>query len=104
MPEKKGVTLVELVIVVGILAALAAIAIPKIGAIAYSAKEQACATNIDTINSQIELWVVMHDGAYPDNLADLTGDTDYFPDGSPQCPLGGTYTLDKTVYRVKCSH
>lgn len=104
MSYRKGVTLIELLVVIGILAALAVIAIPKIGGLAHDVKEQGCATNIDTMESQIELWISMHDGAYPDSLTDITADADYFPDGPPQCPLGGTYTLDKNIYRVNCSH
>ena len=102
MHNRKGFTLVELLIVVLILGALAAIAIPRITASAYSAKENACATNIDIMNSQIEMWAANNDGVYP-TLAAITGSDDYFPDGEPECPLDGDYTLgiDK---RVTCDH
>ncbi|MHC4159220.1 MAG: prepilin-type N-terminal cleavage/methylation domain-containing protein, partial [Planctomycetota bacterium] len=54
--KKRAFTLVELMIVVLILAALAAIAVPRIGASAATAKRRACDTNIDIMNSQIELY------------------------------------------------
>lgn len=103
MPRKKGFTLVELLIVVLILGALASIAIPRITASAYNAKLYACESNIDILNSQIELWAVDHDGVYPADLDTITSDPEYFPDGTPGCPLLGTYTLGANN-RVVCDH
>jgi prepilin-type N-terminal cleavage/methylation domain-containing protein len=88
MKSRKGFTLVELMIVVLILGALAAIAIPRILGGAATARANACATNIDMINSQIELYFA-NTGEYPPDLPTLTGDTDYFPDGPPVCPVTG---------------
>jgi prepilin-type N-terminal cleavage/methylation domain-containing protein len=87
MNSKRGVTLVELLIVVLILGALAAIAIPRLSQSADTAKKNACKTNIDLINSQIELYAAENDGTYPANLTTLTNSTTYFPDGPPQCPV-----------------
>lgn len=101
---KRGVTLIELLIVVVILAALAMIAIPRISQSADNAKQNACDTNIDVINSAIEMYHVDNDGTWPAALTDVTGSTTYFPDGAPACPLGGTYSMDGTTHRVSCSH
>ena len=87
MSSKKGVTLIELLIVVLILGALAAIAIPRLTQSADTAKKNACYTNIDLINSQIELYAAENDGTYPANLEVITDSTTYFPDGPPQCPV-----------------
>ena len=86
MIKRKGVTLIELLIVVLILAALAAIAIPRISQSATSAKANACKTNVDVINSAIEMYNA-DTGGYPANLAVVTGSTTYFPDGAPVCPV-----------------
>lgn len=101
--NRTGVTLVELLIVVLILAALSAIAIPRISQSATSAKENACTTNISIMNSSIELYNA-EEGDYPSALTDVTEDTDYFPDGAPSCPLEGTYTMSGTSHRVSCNH
>ena len=100
--KQKGVTLIELMIVVLILAVLAAIAIPRISTSANAARANACATNIDLINSAIEMYNA-EEGSYPDVIGDVTGSDDYFPDGAPTCPLSGTYTLGANN-RVTCNH
>ena len=87
MNSTKGVTLIELMIVVLILGALAAIAIPRLSQSADTAKKNACKTNIDLINSQIELYAAENDGTYPANLEVITDAIAYFPDGAPQCPV-----------------
>jgi len=103
MRSKKGFTLVELMIVVLILGALAAIAIPRIMGGAAAARANACATNIDLINSQIELFNA-NTGSWPGNLQAVTQDTDYFPDGEPVCPVdGGTYPNALVNNRVDAS-
>jgi prepilin-type N-terminal cleavage/methylation domain-containing protein len=93
MKFKKGFTLIELLIVILILGALAAIAIPRITQSASTAKTNACATNIDLINSQVELWAARNNGSYPGDIDAICGDPNYFPDNTPLCPFGTAYTL-----------
>jgi len=99
MRRIKGFTLVELLVVVLILGALAAIAVPRIIGGATNAKINACKTNVDLINSQIELYYANHD-SWPSALTTVTGDANYFPDGAPTCPFGTTYTFSTTTHRV----
>lgn len=84
--KRMGVTLIELLIVVLILAALAAIAIPRISQSAQNAKLNACTTNVDVLNSSIEMYNA-DNSAYPATLSVITDDTAYFPDGAPTCPI-----------------
>ncbi len=97
--QRKGVTLVELLIVVLILAALAAIAIPRISQSAANARQRACDTNVSLVNTSIEMYNA-DENAYPTNLNLVTADTDYFPDGAPVCPLATAYVMGATTFRV----
>ena len=98
--KRKGVTLIELLIVVLILAALSAIAVPRISQSATNAKSKACLTNIDILNSSIELYNA-ENGVYPTDLTTVTSDTSLFPDGAPTCPVTGeVYTAALSNNRV----
>ena len=96
---RKGVTLIELLIVVLILGALSAIAIPRISQSANNAKQKACDVNVDVINSAIEMYNA-DTGGYPALLTDVTVNTTYFPDGAPACPYATAYVMDGVTYRV----
>lgn len=100
--KKRAFTLVELLIVVLILAALAAIAVPRIGESAANARRRSCETNIDIINSQIELYTA-NTGAAPNPLTEVTEDINYFPDGAPVCAFGTAYSLSATTGHVDAS-
>ena len=100
--NKKGLTLVELLLVVIILGVIATIAIPRITASSDTAKQNACATNIDIMNSQIELYRA-DKGSYPGTLTALVTDPNYFPELLPVCPSSGTYSMTGTMPRVSCS-
>jgi prepilin-type N-terminal cleavage/methylation domain-containing protein len=102
--KSEGVTLIELLIVVLILAALSAIAIPRISQSAQNAKQNACDTNIDVINSAIEMYNADNSKYPTDLLADVTGNLAYFPDDAPECPLTGSYLMDPATKRVSCNH
>jgi len=67
----KVALVVELLIVVLILGALAAIALPRIMGGANNARINACLTNIEVLNSQTELYNA-NEGAWPADVAELT--------------------------------
>ncbi len=94
-----GFTLVELLVVVLILGALAFVAIPRIGQSSTTAKTNACSTNVDLQNSQIELYYAT-EGSWPATLATITGNTSYFPEDAPVCPFSTAYVYSTTTHRV----
>ena len=99
MKSRKGFTLVELLIVVLILGALTAIALPRIMGGATTAKTNACKTNVDLINSQIELYYATED-AWPASLEAVTQDPNYFPGEEPLCPFGTAYNYNSSTKRI----
>ncbi|MCP4260058.1 MAG: hypothetical protein GY774_21460 [Planctomycetes bacterium] len=85
----KELLLIGLIIVI-IWGILAAIALPRIGGPgggAFNARVNACRENVDIINSQIELYY-SRTGSWPLDIGEVTKDPDYFPDGPPICPFG----------------
>lgn len=104
MYSKNGTTFIELLVIVLVLGALAAIAIPRITRSANIAKENTCCTSLDILNSQIELYAVDNDSTYPASLATVTANAKYFPDGAPTCPKNGTFTYNTSTNRVTCNH
>ena len=92
--QRKAFSLVELMVVVLVLGALTAIAVPRITGGTFNAGVNACRNNVDIMNSQIELYH-SNTGSWPLNLGKVTNDPNYFPDGPPKCPFKTPYVLDE---------
>jgi general secretion pathway protein G len=70
--NKKGFTLIELVVVVVIIAIIAAIAIPKMSRGSAGAADSAVAQDLATMRSALELYQTEHNGTYPSNSSAAT--------------------------------
>ena len=91
--KAKGFTLVEILIVVVILGILAAIVVPQFTNAANEARTGNVATQVSTIENQLELYAAQNGGVYPDlstageTWQDLV-DAGYFKE-IPVNPFGG---------------
>jgi prepilin-type N-terminal cleavage/methylation domain-containing protein len=86
----RGMTLIELMIVVAILSVLALIAIPKFGAIIRRANEAGTKGHLGSIRGAIRLYYMEHDQIFPSSFSGLlTGNNKY---------LSGTSTLYTGVH------
>jgi general secretion pathway protein G len=92
-------SLLELMTVVIIIGAIAAIVAPRISASRREASEKSCYHNRLLINSAIERFS-LDTGAYPSALTDLSV-PDYFPDGIPTCPVSGSAYTMNAQHRVE---
>jgi competence protein ComGC len=98
----KRITAAEILIIFLVLGSLAAISMPRMSQSASLGKEAGCNSNIELLNSSVELYS-SEKGIFPKELSDLTSDKTYFPVGQPKCPLGGKYIL-KSDHTVICTH
>jgi len=121
--NKKGFTLVELMIVVVIMAILVAVAVPIYGAVTKNAKEKTCASHARNLSSQMnQVMMGTVDGSNPvstlttgaltaaSTVGEFNGGSstalivDLLQDGLPVCPCYGdnTYQVARNG-KVTCS-
>ena len=87
-----GFTLLEILAVLAIIGILTALAVPRFLLSTSVAEGEVCDANKGTIAIQVERYYLAN-SSYP-SFATLSVDTDYFPQGAPECPSGGTYAID----------
>ncbi|MGB9797821.1 MAG: competence type IV pilus major pilin ComGC [bacterium] len=110
MRNRRGFTLVEMMIVVLIIGILVSIALPNFMRARENARTRTCAANMKQIQGAIEVWAM--DTKQPANTP-----TTSFPTPAqlvnlgylktlPSCPSGGTYSYtgaNLTDYDISCS-
>jgi len=70
--NKKGFTLIELMIVVAIIGILAAIAIPKFAELIRKSSEGASKGNLGAVRSALSIYYGDMEGVYPADMASMT--------------------------------
>ena len=82
--DKRGFTLIELIVVIMILGILATIAVPKFLKTSARAQDNATRSSLSVIRNAIELYTADHNGELPGQQGDLPGDlTEYIRGGFP---------------------
>lgn len=93
---RSGFTLIELMVVVIIIAALAGMVIPKVWPAADSAKNKIARADIANIKTAVRLYK-LHEGSYPKNIGDLVQKStskdwkDSYLEELPKDPWGRAY-------------
>ncbi|MEQ8191261.1 MAG: prepilin-type N-terminal cleavage/methylation domain-containing protein [Candidatus Eremiobacterota bacterium] len=72
MKNKKGFTLIELMIVIAIIAILAAILVPNFLKARAQGQLAACESNIKNLATALEMYATDNTGTYPNELVTLT--------------------------------
>jgi prepilin-type N-terminal cleavage/methylation domain-containing protein len=102
-PKAVGFTLVEIMIVVGIIGLLAAVAIPNFVRARTTAQTNACIKNLQEIDGAKEQWAIENKksaGAAVDTSAIVT----YIKGGAiPLCPASGSYSFNALNTPPACS-
>ena len=106
--NKKGFTLIEIMIVVAIIAILAAIAIPNFISYRKTSQMNACKANQEQIRTACEAYYIKNT-AYPSDVATLTlVASGGFLKAEPKCG-GATYSItapssDNPMVQVTCGN
>lgn len=72
---QKGLTLVEVLIVVILMGIIAAVAIPRFTTATNDAQDNALNANLATMRTVIELYAAQHQGRYPGQMKETDGTT-----------------------------
>lgn len=88
--NRKGFTLIELMIVVAIIGILAAVAIPKFAELLERSRDGATKGNLNSIRSAISIYYAQNEGKWPTDLTtDFSGFLTVIPPAK-STPLGNT--------------
>ena len=101
--NKKGFTLVEIMIVVAIIALLAAIAVPSFINARTKSMQSSCYNNMRLLDGAMQQYALDNSNTVATAMTQLVGTNGYIKD-TPVCKGGGTYTLPSDLAgKTACS-
>lgn len=102
--SRQGFTLIEILVVVGIIGIVLALAIPNFLKSRVAARKNICIENLSQIESAKQQWGLEAGKKNGDVPAedDIIGDDKYMKK-LPNCPGGGTYTLNAVGTPATCT-
>jgi len=100
--KHSGFTLVEIMLVVGVIGLLAAIAIPAFAKARTASHRTVCISALRQIDSAKEQWAMMNNKANGTPSVDADVNT-YLKAGAPSCPAGGSYTYNPVGSDPTCT-
>jgi type II secretory pathway pseudopilin PulG len=99
--KRRAFSIIEFFAVSTIVGIIAAIVVPRVVVDDKLAKEKIRDHYVAAINVAVERYQTEHQ-AWPESIAVLSQDPEFFPDGLPSDPLTGRpFDLDPATHRVK---
>ena len=101
LSAKKGFTLVEIMVVVGIIGLILSMAIPNFINARKKTRAKVCINNLHQIHGAKQQWALDTEAAGTETPASTVLAADYL-ESWPSCPAGGTYTMNNVSTVPTC--